>query len=111
MGISNPKKFGGHCLRVAYCMKLVNDPTVNLKESMIGARHTSVSAHLSYLNTDNKSEVTCCTALGILTPHQNAEKLEQTGGILKKFIDDQKCGKLKKWAEIMITVVDYVVDF
>ena len=49
LGFSNWQTFSGHSLRKWFITKMVNDPNVNLRDSMLAARHRSISAHKAYI--------------------------------------------------------------
>jgi hypothetical protein len=57
MGLDMSCFRGGHAFRRYYISGMVNDPTVPIQESMKAARHTSVSAHLAYMQS-NKATAT-----------------------------------------------------
>ena len=57
LGFSEPDEITGHMLRRMAVTTLVNNPNVNLSESMELAGHKSVSAHLAYIEKDSVSEV------------------------------------------------------
>ena len=59
-------QMSGHGFRRLFITTLVNDPGVNLEESMSAARHSSVSAHRAYMARDSASEVAKFRALGVL---------------------------------------------
>lgn len=68
LGLSEPEKFGPHSLRAVFIQRLVNDPNVSQKESMIASRHHSVSAQLTYTASNNSTEVGKLAALGFSLP-------------------------------------------
>ena len=55
--------FCPHSLRAFFVTNLVNDDRVSLRESMAAARHTSASAHLTYMGRSAESEANRITAL------------------------------------------------
>ena len=64
LGITNPTQFGGHALRSYFCTQLYNSPEVSCKEAMGAARHSSVSASITYIQRNNASEAGRMRALG-----------------------------------------------
>jgi hypothetical protein len=56
MGLDMTNFKGGHAFRRYFVTSLANDPNVSLQESMKAARHNSVSAHLSYMESNFVSE-------------------------------------------------------
>ena len=57
-------EMAGHGFRRLFVTTLVNDPGVNLDESMSAARHLLVSAHHAYMARDGASELAKFRALG-----------------------------------------------
>ena len=62
------KKLGvnttGHGARRISITTIVNDPSVNLNESLAFARHNSISAQRNYVMRDNQSEYARFLSLG-----------------------------------------------
>ena len=73
LGFDKPEDITGHMLRRNVVTELVNDPHVNLAESMAVTGHKSVSAHLSYIEKDAVSEV---ERVKSLIPAYAMQKLE-----------------------------------
>ena len=87
LGFDNPLEITGQMLRRNVVTELVNDPNVNLKESMSVAGHRSVSAHLAYIEKDKKSEVERVKAL---LPAHAVEKIDdRLGAVAVKPSPDQ----------------------
>lgn len=63
-----PKNFCAHSLRSANITMLANDPSVSIKETMVAARHNSVSASMNYQRVDGISEGNRLRALGVKIP-------------------------------------------
>jgi len=57
----------GHGLRRISITTLVNDPAVNIEESIAFARHTSVAAQRPYMMRDAKSEMNRFKAQGLVS--------------------------------------------
>ena len=49
LGFNNWECFNGHCLRKWFIMEMVNDPNVNIQDSMQAGCHSFVSAHKGYI--------------------------------------------------------------
>ena len=63
IGLEKFASFGGHSLRAYFITKLANNSAVNKKELMGTARHSSISAGLTYIQRNQNSEVACFRAL------------------------------------------------
>ena len=61
-----PESFKPHSLRAACITKMANDQSVSLAETMMVARHSSVSASKTYQRVDGVSEGNRLRALGLL---------------------------------------------
>ena len=57
----------GHGLRRISITTLVNDPAVNIEESLAFARHTSVAAQRPYMMRDAQSEMNRFRAQGLVS--------------------------------------------
>ena len=57
----------GHGLRRISITTLVNDPAVNIEESLAFARHTSVAAQCPYMMRDAQSEMNQFRAQGLVS--------------------------------------------
>ena len=66
LGLKNPNDFYPHCLRSEFIIRLANDRSLNDKETMHSARHSTVQASAAYQNRSSVSEMNKLTALGII---------------------------------------------
>ena len=76
LGLLEPPKFRPHSLRAVFVQKLVNDPKVSVKESMIASRQKSVSAQLTYTASNHATEAGKLGALGFSVPSPFSRSLE-----------------------------------
>ena len=60
------EKNTGHGLRGIYISTLANNPSVNIEECLVSARHSSVSAQRPYIRRNETSECVKFDALGVL---------------------------------------------
>ena len=82
--------FCPHSLRALFITTLVNDENVSIQESMKAARHSSVSAHLEYIQTGKKSEgkrIECLVGA--------AAKMEKNS-VGPNLVENKVSGSLKK---------------
>jgi integrase len=63
MGLNTENFRGGHAFRRYFVTGMANDPNVPLAESMRAARHTSVSAHMAYMQHSSATEAARVTHL------------------------------------------------
>ena len=67
LGLKNPNDFYPHCLRSEFITRLANNRSVNDKERMRSARHSTVQASAAYQNRSSVSEMNKLPALGIIS--------------------------------------------
>ena len=70
LGLKNPNDFYPHCLQSEFITRLANDGSVNDKERMPLARHSTVKASTTYQNRTSVSKMNKLTALGIIPADQ-----------------------------------------
>ena len=71
-----PEQFRPHSLRALYVTHLANDEGVSAKETMLAARHSSISANAAYQQSTSRSESNRYKALGY-KPTKTSETLDQ----------------------------------
>ena len=76
--LEDAENFGAHSLRAEHITMLVNDPTVNIAEAQKSARHSSLSATLSYIreNADSETAKVVSITKGLAVKKRKFDSLE-----------------------------------
>ena len=67
LGLKKPNNFYPHCLQSEFITRIAKNGSVNDKERMRSARHSTVQASAAYQNRSSVSEMSKLHALGIIS--------------------------------------------